>query len=96
LTIGQDANEEETDFEGSAKAKSAGLRIARVAPGIRMGRFWTGVVGWRAVVLEVVVREEVEEGCAAVMVAEEIVFEESVGVRVSLVLKVRGKAGPSI
>jgi hypothetical protein len=30
------------------------------------------------------------------MVAEDMVFEESVGVRVSLVLKVRGKAGPSI
>jgi hypothetical protein len=96
--MGQEASDDETDFEGSAKAKSAGLRIARVAPGMRMGRLAAGVVGWRAVAVEeVVVRvEEVEEGWAAVMVAEDIVFEESVGVRVSLVLKVRGKAGPSI
>jgi hypothetical protein len=97
LIKGQDASDDDTDLEGSAKAKSAGLRTARVAPGMRMGRFWAGVVGARAVVeVVVLVRVEEEEEGWAVMVAEETVLEESVGVSVSLVLKVEGRAGPSI
>lgn len=97
LIKGHDASDEDTDFEGSAKAISAGLRTARVAPGIRMGRFCAGVVGSRAVVLVVVVTRFVaEEEGWAVMVAEDIVLEESLGVRVSRVLKVGGRAGPSI
>ena len=72
------------------------MRTARVAPGIRMGRFWAGVVGSRAVVVfDVLAVRFVVEGWA-VMVAEDIVFDESVGVSVSLVLKVGGRAGPSI
>lgn len=100
LTTGHDASDEDTDFEGSAKAISAGLRTARVAPGIRIGRFWAGVVvGAREVVFVVVVGARVvaeEEGGWAVIVAEDIVLEESLGVRVSRVLKVGGRAGPSI
>jgi len=94
LINGHEASDEDTDFEGSAKAKSAGLRIARVAPGMRMGRFWIGVVGVSALVVEEEVARVDEEGGWAVMVAEEIVLEESVGV--SLVLNVDGRAGPSI
>jgi hypothetical protein len=63
---------------------------------MRMGRLWTGVVGARDVVFELLVaRVEVDE-VEGWMVAEEIVLEESVGVSVSLVLKVEGRAGPSI
>lgn len=94
LINGHEASDEDTDFEGSAKAKSAGLRIARVAPGMRMGRFWMGVVGASELVVEEEVARVDEDGGWAVMVAEEIVLEESVGV--SLVLKVDGRAGPSI
>jgi hypothetical protein len=63
---------------------------------MRMGRFWAGVVGDKAVVeVVLLVRVEVEE-VEGWIVAEEIVLEESVGVSVSLVLKVEGRAGPSI
>jgi hypothetical protein len=53
------------------------------------------VVGSRAVVFDVVVARFVVGGWP-VMVAEDIVLDESVGVSVSLVLKVEGRAGPSI
>jgi hypothetical protein len=67
-----------------------------VAPAMRMGRFLAGVVGAKAVVeVVLLVRVEVEE-VEGWIVAEEIVLEESVGVSVSLVLKVEGRAGPSI
>lgn len=76
---------------------SAGLRIARVAPGMRMGRFWAGVGAEReVVVVDIVGARIVEEVGWAVIVAEDIVLDESLGVRVSRVLKVGGRAGPSI
>ena len=67
-----------------------------MAPGMRMGRFWAGVVCARAVELEEAARVDEAGGWTAVMVADEIVLEESVGVGASLVLKVDGRAGPSI